>query len=207
MEKQKRTIVAFGDSITLAAAQSPEQKWVNILDQRLNAKSNVQWSLINAGVGGNTTREGLARFENDVLSHRPNVVFIEFGGNDTTNDMNRHVSLDEFNQNLEKMLNGLTKISAQAVIVTFPPIVDEWHCIGKHEFYEKWGGLDRCVEEYRQASREFAKKHGLSLADIDVAFREAFKTQDVASLILPDGVHLTDKGNVLVSQVVGKINL
>jgi lysophospholipase L1-like esterase len=207
MTTQKRTIVALGDSITLAAAQSPEKKWVNILDQKLNADSKVQWTLINAGVGGNTSREGLARIENDVLSHRPDVVFIEFGGNDATNDMNRHVSVDEFNQNLGKMLESLTKISARAVIVTFPPIIDEWHCIGKHEFYTQWGGLDRCVEEYRQASRQFAKKHGLQLADIDAAFRAAFKTQDVASFILPDGVHLTDKGNELVAQVVGKINV
>lgn len=207
MTTQKRMIVAFGDSITLAAAQSPEKKWVNILSQKLNTGSNVQWILINAGVGGNTSREGLARIEKDVLSHRPNVVFVEFGGNDATNDMNRHVSLDEFTQNLEKMLKSLTKISAQMVIVTFPPIIDQWHSIGTHEFYAKWGGLDHCVEEYRQASREFAKKHGLPLADIDIAFREAFKIQEAASLILPDGVHLTDKGNELVAEVIGKINL
>jgi lysophospholipase L1-like esterase len=202
MKQHKQTIVALGDSITQAAAQSPDEKWCAILERRLNAGGKA-CSIINAGVGGNTSREGLARFEKDVLANHPDLVLIEFGGNDATYEPARRVELNEFTENLGKMVDGLTRISARPVLLTFPPIIDDWHACGKIEFFKKWNGLDRCVEEYRQATREFARKRNLPLADIDLKFRKAFRTQEIGTLILKDGVHLTDEGNELVARTLG----
>ena len=72
-------IVAFGDSITegRAGGITPEQNWLNLLGQKLGS----DFELFNAGVGGNSAREAMGRFEKDVLSHAPDVVLLEFGGN------------------------------------------------------------------------------------------------------------------------------
>ena len=72
-------IVAFGDSITegLAGGITPEQNWLNQLSKKLGSG----FELVNAGVGGNSSREAMARYERDVLAHDPDIVLLEFGGN------------------------------------------------------------------------------------------------------------------------------
>ncbi len=199
-----KKIVAFGDSITVASAQSPEKKWCAILEKQLRNAGTI-CEVINVGVGGNTSREGLARFEKDVLSHHPDMVLIEFGGNDATNDLSRRVELKEFVENYDHFIAELRKINAEAVLLTFPPVINEWHSNGNNSFFDKWGGLDGYVEEYRSAVRNYAWKHDLKLADIDKAFRKAFESQERGSLILKDGVHLTDEGNEVVAKVVSEV--
>ena len=81
------TIVAFGDSITEASHQPPENRWPEVLRLLLRERSpGTDITVINAGVGGNTSREGMARIEQDVLRHNPHFVLAEFG-NDATPEM------------------------------------------------------------------------------------------------------------------------
>ena len=97
------TIVAFGDSITQAKEVAPEKRWPELLRAALQARMPGRgFAVVNAGVGGNTSREGLARIERDVLAHRPDWVLVEFGGNDATHDPARHVPPDEFAANMAR---------------------------------------------------------------------------------------------------------
>ena len=81
------TIVAFGDSMTECKALEPSARWPGLLQRRLNrASAGIRCVVVNAGVGGNTSREGLARLERDVLPHRPDLTLVQFGGNDATPD-------------------------------------------------------------------------------------------------------------------------
>lgn len=78
--KHQIRVVAFGDSITEATHQAPEARWPAILNQTIQPHfSDCVITIINAGVGGNTTREGLQRIEKDVTSHEPHLVLAEFG--------------------------------------------------------------------------------------------------------------------------------
>lgn len=205
MPDGKMTVVGFGDSITLAAEQPEEGKWLTILGRMLTQRTpGVEWKMVNAGVGGNTLREGFARFDSDVLSHRPDIVLIEFGGNDAVSNA-RHVPLGEFSSTLKTIMDGLKAIDARVVLLTFPPIIDEWHSWGPDPYYAPWGGPDRCVEEYRKITREFARDHGLSLVDLDAALREAGRKDGIGKFIMPDGVHLTAEGNQVVADAVFKV--
>ena len=95
------TIVAFGDSMTECKALEPSKRWPGLLQRRLNrASAGIRCEVVNAGVGGNTSREGLARLERDVLPHRPDLTLVQFGGNDTTPDPARAVPFDEYVRNL-----------------------------------------------------------------------------------------------------------
>jgi|GEM_PF-2500223 len=60
------TIVTFGDSTT--AVRGSTRIYSAILQDELR---NVR--IINAGVGGNTTDMGRKRFEQDVLTHQPQI--------------------------------------------------------------------------------------------------------------------------------------
>lgn len=204
MPKENLKIVAFGDSITEAVAGlEPEQKWTTLLEKKLNSRSSdIRWAVVNSGIGGNTSREGLARIEKDVISHKPDIVLVEFGGNDATNDPHRAVSIEEFNRNMAMMYEKINGAKAQMVLLTFTPVIDDWHSVGKHEKYAVCGGFDHFVEFYRQATREFAKEKSLKLIDIDVDLRKACITYSQDQIILKDGVHLTAKANEIVAEII-----
>jgi acyl-CoA thioesterase-1 len=196
--KPTSTIVVFGDSITAAKEQPESKRWPSLLAQRLQkAAPDRRIRVVNAGVGGNTSREALARIEKDVLSHRPDVVTLEFGGNDATDDPARHVDLKEFERNMATMVAKIRKVNPQAaiVIVTFPPVIDSRHAHGAMR-----GGLDRYVESYRESARRFAKDRKLRLVDLDAVIRPRAEQN-----VLADGVHLTVEGNEAAAQAVDRV--
>jgi lysophospholipase L1-like esterase len=190
-------IVAFGDSITAANHVAADKRWVELVNTRFKDRGV---HVINSGVGGNTTREGLARIREDVLAHKPDMVLIEFGGNDATPDPARHVSLDEFEANLRSMQEQITASNgARIILLTFPPVIDDWHAWKGHEFYAP-DGADAYVEKYRQVTRDYASAHGIALVDIDKALRQAVANGSVGQYILSDGIHLTEEGHAVVAE-------
>jgi len=201
---RRLVIAAFGDSITQAASVPEEQRWPNLLAallrQRLSARDVT---VINAGVGGNTAREGLARMERDVLPHQPDVVLVEFGGNDATPEPDRHVPLEEYTAILATLRGRLSPDTAM-VLLTFPPVIDAWHCWLGNPFFAERGGQDVFLETYREATRRFAREQGLLLIDIDRALRRACAAGGIERYILPDGVHLTADGNRIVAETVSR---
>jgi acyl-CoA thioesterase-1 len=69
------SIVCFGDSISAGVGASPGQGFCEVLADRLGVE------VVNEGISGNTTAEGLARLD-QVLAHEPWLVIVELGGND-----------------------------------------------------------------------------------------------------------------------------
>jgi lysophospholipase L1-like esterase len=198
------TIVAFGDSITQAVEVEAEQRWVMLLQAKLQqCVSAVPVRVVNAGVGGNTSREGIARIEESVLAHHPDLVLVEFGGNDATMDTARHVHIEEYRSNLDVIRRKIVEeAGAVMMLLTFPPIVDAWHKWGQHDYFRNAGGLDACIEPYRQYTRDYARSQGITLIEIDHALREAAGNDRWERYLRPDGVHLTAEGNAVVMQTV-----
>jgi lysophospholipase L1-like esterase len=194
-------IVAFGDSITRGYGLPVGSGWVELLSARLKTDRGAATAVFNAGGNGNTSSEGMQRMETDVLPHLPGIVFVEFGGNDAVHDK-RHVSVDDFERNLLIICRRLKDHGGRVVLVTFPPIVDRWHIYRSDPYYQRWGGLDRCVEEYRERTRQVAKRLGLPLFDLDRFLRDAITKDGAEAYIQPDGVHLTARANVAIAEAV-----
>ena len=161
------TLVGYGNSITEAAQMSDENKrWLNVLKQQLaEAFPEDEFSVINAGVGGNSDREKIARLEKDVLAHDPDFVLLEFGGNNSDpNRSERRVSLREAEECLESVKKGVSA-KTSLVVITFPPVIDEQHAYYGHKFFEDKGGLEANIETYRALSRDFAQRNHFPLID------------------------------------------
>lgn len=198
-------LVAFGDSITRGYAVPEGAGWVEIMSTRLRSKPGMSdFTVINAGGNANTSAEGLNRIESDVLVHLPGLVLVEFGGNDAVHDPLRNKSPDEFEQNLLKTYDLVTKQGGNTVLLTFPPIINNWHGASSDPYYDKWGGLDNCVELYRERTRQLAKRLGCPLFDLDHFLRDLIKKNGPEKYILRDGVHLTPLANRLVADALMK---
>ena len=203
--KEAVTIVGFGNSITAATTQMPDKnkRWLNVLKSKLEAASpGSVFNVINSGVGGNSAREAMARFKRDVLAHDPDWVLLEFGGNnDDPNNPARRVTTDEFKKCLKEFRHGLPS-RTRVVIITFPPVLDEHF---DYEWLKQFGGGDASVERFRKLTRGFAGENGFPLVDLSEEIRKRIKFEDKNRYILPDGVHLTEAGNLLLAEMVFKV--
>ncbi|MGH8276254.1 MAG: arylesterase [Steroidobacteraceae bacterium] len=94
-----RTILVFGDSLSAAFGLPPEQGWVALLTQRLQAQG-YGYRLVNASVSGETTEGGLERLPRALQLHRPGIVILELGGNDGL----RGLPLSDMRENLAQMV-------------------------------------------------------------------------------------------------------
>jgi hypothetical protein len=54
-------VVALGDSLTAGLGLSPDEAYPSVLQQRLNAEG-LAYDVVNAGVSGDTSAGGLARY-------------------------------------------------------------------------------------------------------------------------------------------------
>jgi lysophospholipase L1-like esterase len=78
------TIVALGDSTTAVDDWSGQDVAVypELLPEAL-AAFGVRARVVNAGIGGTTTRDALERLDRDVGTYSPDLVVIQFGINDS----------------------------------------------------------------------------------------------------------------------------
>lgn len=104
LDSPGRTIVVLGDSIAAGVGSGPGQAYPELLAARLGTE------VINAGVSGNTTADGLARID-QVLDEDPWMVIVELGGNDVL----RRVPPEQTERNLRGIVDRV--ISARAVPV------------------------------------------------------------------------------------------
>lgn len=88
------TILAMGSSsIEGIGASRPDLGFVPLLQAGLERRlPGVAVTVINKGIGGETTRETRLRFEREIDSHRPHLVIWQLG----TNDILRDRPMDDF---------------------------------------------------------------------------------------------------------------
>jgi lysophospholipase L1-like esterase len=104
-------IICFGNSLTQGEGASPGHDYPSLLAKALGRE------VINAGVPGDTTQDGLNRLEEDVLSKNPQLVIVEFGGNDFL----RGVPKEEVFADLDEMVRRIQERGAMVVLVGVQP--------------------------------------------------------------------------------------
>jgi len=102
-----KNIICFGDSITFGYGVNAGQ------DYPANLAKLVDRPVINAGVDGDTSSEGLKRIKRDVLDKQPYLVLIEFTGNDFLKKAPLYTTID----NLKEMIRQIQDAGAITAIV------------------------------------------------------------------------------------------
>lgn len=112
-------ILIFGDSITWGAYDPEQGGWATRLRNYFEEQDN-DVDVYNLGISGDTTADLLERIEVEAKSREPNLIIFAIGINDaqfiySTNGL--RVSLDEFQQNLAKLLSIAKKFTDKVVFV------------------------------------------------------------------------------------------
>ncbi|MEZ6039205.1 MAG: GDSL-type esterase/lipase family protein [Planctomycetaceae bacterium] len=210
------TIVTFGDSTT--AVRGELKIYANVLQDEL-PKDGLAVRVINAGVGGHHTDNARKRFENDVLSQKPNIVVIQFGINDAAVDVwkdppatESRVSLTDYEKNLRHFVRTLVDRRTRVVLMTPNPL--RWtpkmrEMYGKPPYLpNNVDGFNVKLASYAEAVRQVARTEGVPLIDVYQRFEE-FGTIDGQSVddLLLDGIHPNEKGHRLVADLLKEVLL
>ena len=188
----EKTLLMFGDSTTLCSRNSPGNKLTELVGKNLAETYKLELKVINSGQGGNTAKQGYARLEKDVIAHNPDFVSVSFGLNDTGNS-----TTDEYQEYMEKIIKEIKqKTKAEIILVTSTPFDNKRHTWGAK--YAAQGGLDEYMDsKICDVTRKLAHKYNLKLCDLHDCFLKQFSKDGkiINTLILPDGVHLSNEGN------------
>jgi acyl-CoA thioesterase-1 len=109
-EAQPITLVAFGDSLTAGYGVKASESFPAQLQMALQAKG-YKVTVVNAGVSGDTTADGLRRFD-WAMQPKPDGVILELGANDAL----RGIDPKEPSANLDKMLASLKSLDVPVLL-------------------------------------------------------------------------------------------
>jgi len=110
-------LVCFGDSLTAGFGTEPGEAYPERLQALLDAQG-YRYRVVNAGISGETTKDGLERIKR-VIARHPQIVVLEFGGNDGL----RGLPLEQTKTNLASMIEQLQASGVEVALagITLPP--------------------------------------------------------------------------------------
>lgn len=156
----------------------PYQVLKSIKEQYPLAVINV----INTSIGGENAEKGADRFEQDVLSHRPDLICIDYVLND------RGIGLERARKAWEKMIQMAQSKGVKVILLSASP--DQ-----RIDILDTHSVLD----QHGQQVQELAKIHQVGFVDSYDLFRRQVKASTPISDLMSQVNHPNEKGHALIS--------
>lgn len=184
-------VIFFGDSITQAGV-GPTGYITKMTEMLKATGQDSQYELMGAGIGGNKVYDLYLRLEDDVLSKKPDVVFIYVGINDVWHKASSGTGTDP--DKYVKFYEALIKkMKAQniRVIVCTPTVIGERN--------DNSNAQDGDLNQYSKLIRDIATRNNLELCDLRKYFEDYLVKNNPENkekgVLTSDRVHLTEEGN------------
>jgi acyl-CoA thioesterase-1 len=176
LSADRPVVVCFGDSITAGYGLQKGQAWPDALQRKLD-RNAYQYKVDNQGTSGATSKDAVASLRT-VLGLHPQVVVVEFGGNDGL----RGIPLDQTRNNLDSVLTSLENAHARILLagITLPPNY----------------GPDY-IHAFEEMYRDLATKH--HTAFVPMIYKDLVR---VPNTIQADGIHPTAKGSEIIADTL-----
>ena len=162
-------IIAFGDSITSGVA-SGAGGYPPMLNFLLNANSKPS-TVVNTGISGELTSEGVARLDTILTSYPADIILIMEG----TNDVWRGVPVETTRRNLQEMISKSMAAGVIPLIATLTPS-------------DKVGSQTLIPQSWNPMIESLAQSNGIELVDHYKAILPSWSTSNA------DGIHPHDLG-------------
>ena len=112
------TILFLGDSLTEGLGVNKEEAFPKLVESLIQKELKKDITVINGGVSGSTTSDGLSRLK-WYLKKKPSLVFLALGANDGLRGLN----LDQSQKNLEEIIKYAQEANAKVFLagMLIPP--------------------------------------------------------------------------------------
>lgn len=186
-----KNLVLIGDSLTFGYGVRKNESWA----YRLN--SNLSYNIINKGINGDTTTSMLDRFYDDVISIKPDLIFI-MGG---TNDLLTGRSVLSIVENISLMIDDALNNGIDIILGIPPYIIKEM----ANKLFLPSPYYTYCHDNLPILKNEL----------INLSTRKNIKYLDLYTLtkinveknIFTDGIHLNFLGNtIILNEVLRVVN-
>lgn len=180
-EKRSR-VLAFGSSNT--ERYLPDMHWFDCFELAIRQKNGRVHTCINTGIGGDTSRGLLERFEEDAALYKPQLVFITIGGNDANPEKN--INSTEFKSNIKELHRRFSAMNCGIIFQTYYSPAPELCDLERLKtFYA-----------YMDIVRETAVETNSMLIDHLARWeRLRLKHHDIYINLMRDGFHVNPAGN------------
>lgn len=198
-ERRHLTIVTLGDSITkgVRSGVANDQTFASLIEKQLAANGRSV-DVINVGIGGERTDQALQRFDR-VLRHRPDIVTIMYGTNDSYVDKGKsasRISVDDYRKNLNEIVARLLSQRIQPVLMTEPRWSDKARKNGIGE------NPNIKLEPFVQACRDVASEWRVPLVDHFADWTTARDSGTDLHDWTTDGCHPNPAGHVKLADAM-----
>ncbi len=175
-DDRRPLIVCFGDSLTAGYGADEGMSYPDFLQKDLD-QSGFRYRVVNEGISGNTTKDGVDRLPG-IVALKPEVVIVEFGGNDGL----RGLQVQTTRANLGEIVKTVKASGAKVVLagITLPPDY----------------GADY-VSNFTASYPTLGKKYNVPV--LPFILRGVY---GVSGMMQADNIHATDKGNEVVAKNV-----
>ena len=197
-------IIFAGDSVTDMGSVIPVGEglfdnlghgYVRMIENLLSAcYPQIRLRITNSGVGGNTSKDLLERFDRDVVSLHGDWVSICIGINDVWRQfdspamLDAQVDLNHYESNLEKMILAI-KDNSKGFFLCTPYYMEP----------NRQDMMRKRMDEYSDVCRELAEKYHGILVDFQAMFDQYFAVRH-SSRIAWDRVHPNEIGATLMAR-------
>ena len=150
--------------------------------------------IINMGISGNQIRDLDARWDSDVLAHHPQWVSVLIGINDVWRQFDSpqmpecHVPLDEFEATYERLVEK-TLPAVKGMILMTPYFMEP----------NPMDPMRARMDEYGQAVKRVAGRHGLTLVDLQSAWDQLFRHMHPCNIAW-DRIHPNQTGCMYIAK-------
>jgi lysophospholipase L1-like esterase len=177
--------VALGDStVAGVGASDASRTYVGELHRRLRAVY-PRARTVNLGVAGATSADVLARQLPETARLAPQLVTLSIGPNDLTSGM----SVERYEENVDRVLAALGRETAAVVIVNLLPDLAITPRFRKSEHEAEVGAL---TVRFNRALRAVARRHRAEVVDLYGPSRREVPADP--GLLATDGYHPSDAG-------------
>lgn len=150
--------------------------------------------IINMGISGNQVRDLEARWETDVIAQKPDWVSVLIGINDVWRQFDSpqmpetHVPLQEFEETYERLVSR-TLPSVKGMILMTPYFMEP----------NQADPMRARMDQYGEAVRRIAQRHGLTLVDLQGAWDQLFKHMHPCNIAW-DRIHPNQVGCMYIAK-------
>ena len=139
---------------------------------------------ITSSIGGEQSEQGAQRFKNEVLTYRPDVLFIDYALND------RSIGLERARAAWEQMIREAKAYGTKVILLTPTP-----------DLRENLLSPDAELARHSQQIRQLAEKHEVGLVDSYAIFKKIAEKQPL-EIYMAQNNHINTPGHALVAEAI-----